>query len=89
MMFWDNGMGLWGMLFMLVGGLLFWGLIITGIVVLVRHLGRTGQPAGPADVGAGAEQLLAQRYARGEIDEDEYTKRLSVLSATKTQRSGG
>ncbi|WP_454852341.1 SHOCT domain-containing protein [Promicromonospora soli] len=89
MMYWDNGMGLWGMLFMLVGNLLFWGLIITGIVLLVRYLGRTGQPTGPADAGPSAQQLLAQRYARGEIDENEYTQRLSTLSATKARRSGG
>ncbi|WP_454850133.1 SHOCT domain-containing protein [Promicromonospora soli] len=91
MMYWDNGMGLWGMLFMLVGSLLFWGLIITGIVLLVRYLGRTGQPARPADADDAdtAAQQLAQRYARGEIDEDEYTERLSVLSSTKARRSGG
>jgi putative membrane protein len=82
-------MGLWGILFMLVGSLLFWGLIITGIVLLVRYLGRTGQPARPADADAAAQQLLAQRYARGEIDQNEYTQRLSVLSSTKARRSGG
>lgn len=89
MMYGDNGMGLWSMLFMLVGSLLFWGLIITGIVLLVRYLGRTGQPARPADEGPSAHHLLAQRYARGEIDENEYTQRSSVLSSTKARLPGG
>lgn len=89
MMYGANGMGLWGMLFMLVGSLLFWGLITTGIVLLVRYLGRTGQPARPADIGPSAQYLLAQRYARGEIDENEYTQRMSVLSSTMARRSGG
>ena len=33
------------------------------------------KPAAPGD----PEQLLAERYARGEIDEIEYAQRLSVL----------
>jgi putative membrane protein len=31
--------------------------------------------------GGGAEQVLSERYARGEIDEEEYRERLSVLRA--------
>jgi putative membrane protein len=81
MMYWGNGMGGWGMLLMMFSGLLFWGLIIAGIVLLVRSMGRGGQP-GPAVDQASAQtpqRVLADRFARGEIDEDEYTRRLQVL----------
>jgi putative membrane protein len=32
--------------------------------------------------GSGPEQLLAERFARGEIDESEYRARLDVLAGT-------
>lgn len=34
-----------------------------------------------ADVRPAAERLLAERYARGEIDDDEYARRQRVLHA--------
>lgn len=81
MMYWGNGG--WGMMLTMVfGNLLFWGLIITGIVLLVRSLGRTGPAAAPGTVARHTPQaLLAERYARGEIDDDEYAHRLQVLNA--------
>jgi putative membrane protein len=80
MMYWGNGG--WGMMLtMIFGNLLFWGLIITGIVLLVRSLGRTGAPAAPGTASRPTPQaLLAERYARGEIDDDEYAHRMQVLN---------
>lgn len=80
MMYWGGGG--WGMAFMTIGTLLFWGLVIAGIVLLVR---RTG--VGPPDTFSRREtptpqQLLAARFARGEIDEEEYNRRLQVLDHT-------
>jgi len=64
---------------MTVGMVAFWGLLITLTVVLLRGLNR------PADRAYGPrpspEQLLAERFARGEIDEDEYRRRLVTLTA--------
>jgi putative membrane protein len=80
MMYWGNGG--WGMMLtMIFSNLLFLGLIITGIVLLVRSLGRTGPVvAAPATAGRSTPQmLLAERYARGEIDDDEYAHGLRVL----------
>jgi len=56
------------------------GLIITGIVVLVRYLSR-GELQGGARAAdrPTAEQVLAERFARGEIDEEEYRRRLDTL----------
>ena len=90
MMYWGNGMGGWGMVLMTVSGLLFWGLIIAGIVLLVRSTGRGGQPGVVAGQAPTPQQVLADRFARGEIDEDEYTRRLQVLGgAASTRRPGG
>lgn len=60
------------------GGLmmLLWVLLVVAmVVVLVRAFDRR-DPAAPT---ADAEQVLAGRYARGEIDETEYRARLAVL----------
>lgn len=89
---WGYGWG-WGAWFaMSVMMIVFWGLVIAGIVVLVRSLGGTRQDHRPGPDGGrtSAEELLAERFARGEIDEDEYTRRLQVLSsAARTRGSGG
>lgn len=82
MMVWGNGMGGWAMVFMSLGNLLFWGLLITGVVLLVRRPGpRTAVPGATA-VALTPRQVLADRFARGEIDQDEYTSRLRVLDET-------
>ena len=97
MMYWNGGMGVWGWVFMGVGFVLFWGAVVTGIVLLVRTLGRgpahpqgpmpgawPGGPSGPA--APRPEDVLADRFARGEIDEAEYRSRLDVL---RQHRGGG
>ena len=77
MMWWyGNGMGGWGYVLMMVSNVLFWGLIIFGAVVLVRYLARGDRAVGPRLT---PEQLLAERFARGEIDEGEYHQRLTIL----------
>lgn len=81
-MMWGYGSGMgWGAILMTVSTLLVLGLIGYGLVVLVRYLnpgpGRTACGSGPAD--SGAEELLARRFAAGEIDEQEYRRRLEVL----------
>ncbi|MCI2417974.1 SHOCT domain-containing protein [Saccharopolyspora sp. K220] len=56
---------------------LFWALVIAAIIALVRYLQRTGR----VERGTvSAEELLAERFARGEIDEEEYRRRLETLS---------
>jgi putative membrane protein len=82
MMYWGNGMGGGGMVLMTVASLLFWGLVIAGILALVRYASRGAQPAAPAIQGPTPHQVLAERFARGDIDEDEYTRRLQVLGTT-------
>jgi putative membrane protein len=83
MMWFGDHMSGWGYALMGIGTILFWGLIVAGIVVLVRYLGRSEQHGSVrlADRPA-PEQLLAERFARGEIDEEEYRRRLDTLRAS-------
>ncbi|MET8949966.1 SHOCT domain-containing protein [Streptomyces sp. NPDC004393] len=87
-MMWYGGWGGW--FFMAVITVAFWALLIVGILALVHYSHRTrpGQRPDAPSSGTGgfgwgtdrrAEDLLAERFARGEIDEDEYRRRLSVL----------
>ncbi|MFF4580177.1 SHOCT domain-containing protein [Streptomyces sp. NPDC001389] len=87
-MWYDGGWGWGGWFFVAIVMVLFWALVIAGIVVLVRYLagGHHGHQGGPpppsGEPGWGsrrAEDLLAERFARGEIDEDEYKRRLALL----------
>jgi putative membrane protein len=59
-------------------------LILIGIVVALVALSRRTGRGGPA-VTPTATELLDQRYARGEIDDDEYFQRLSVLDSSREQ----
>jgi putative membrane protein len=70
MFMWGAG-GLVMMLMMLV----FWGLIIAGLVVGLRWLIGQGHP-GRRDE---AMEILRQRYARGEIDKQEFDSRARDL----------
>lgn len=81
MMFWDgSGLGGWGVVLMTVSMVLFWALVIAAVVALIRLAGRDDR--GTVDHRAWVpdpEEVLAQRYARGEIDQQDYHERLDVL----------
>ena len=66
--------GPWHMLMPLV----ILGLIVAGIVFLVRHL----WPGSSAPHRRSALDVLDDRYARGEIDREEYMKRRSDISGS-------
>ncbi|GAA1274547.1 hypothetical protein GCM10009646_71790 [Streptomyces aureus] len=87
-MWYDGGWGWGGWFFMAVFMVLFWALVIFGIVALVRYFSgahhdhRFERSPSSGEPGWGtrrAEDLLAERFARGEIDEDEYKRRLALL----------
>ena len=79
MMYWGSGMGGWGMILMTVSTLLFLGLITAATVAVVRYSARSAHHGPPIAHGPAPQQLLAERFARGDIDEDEYARRLQVL----------
>lgn len=78
MMVWYGGhMGWWGYAAMGIGMVLFWALVIGGIVVMVRLA--VSSPTAPAPPQLTAEQILAARFASGELTETEYRDRLAIL----------
>jgi len=79
MMYWyGNGMSGWGYAVMTIGVVLFWAVAILGGIALVRHLTRA---AGAASVST-PEQVLAERFARGEIDDEEFDRRRKALRSS-------
>jgi len=59
---------------------LWWILLIVGIALLVKWL--VGAAAQRRGAGEGsARQILAERYARGEIEREEFEKRRRDLGA--------
>ncbi|WP_394551463.1 SHOCT domain-containing protein [Agromyces sp. MMS24-JH15] len=73
----------WGWMFFLIP--LFW---ILFFVLLFTFLGRRWRRAawsgdGPPWARGGAEHTLAERFAQGDIDEQEYRARLEVLRANR------
>lgn len=76
-----GGNGIWGAsILMTVAMVVFGAMLITAVVLTVRYL-VSSPGAGSAAVGgpSGAERLLAERYSRGEIDDDEYQQKLTLL----------
>jgi putative membrane protein len=65
----------------MIGGwimmLVFWGLIIAGIVVLVRTL--TGRSAFGQSDPDGALEILRRRYATGEIAREQFEEMKRTL----------
>lgn len=83
-MMWYGGTGWgWGGWFMMAAMMVvFWGLVIAAGFAAVRYLSPNNPPRpGATDAleRKRAEDILAERYARGEIDDDEYRKRLTLL----------
>lgn len=73
----DNGAG---HVLMMLGMLLFWALVVAAVVWVVRQDNSRNWSAGrTAPSERTAQQMLAERFARGEIDENEFTSRLAAL----------
>ena len=79
MWWYGNGMGGWSVALMMIGTLLPWALVVLGGVALLRHGARAQRAATPGPRPT-PEQLLAERFARGEIDEQEYRSRLDTVT---------
>ncbi len=58
--------------FGMIGGMiLFWAVLIVLAVLLVHGLFRTNRPTSTSEL-LSARQILEQRYARGEINQEQY-----------------
>lgn len=64
----------WGMGFGMISVVLFWVLVILGIVILVKWI--SGASSGPGQTAAKtALDILKERYARSEIGRDEFEQK--------------
>jgi putative membrane protein len=79
MMNWDSGWGVGGWLAMSLMMFVVWGLPIALVVWAVRSSFHRDRPSETTTPRPDAEQVLAERYARGEIDESEFAHRREVL----------
>ncbi len=61
------------------GSILFLALIVIGVVLLVRPPSR-GEGGRDDDA---ARRILDERFARGEIDEEEYEQRRKILGTRR------
>jgi putative membrane protein len=74
------GAGGWAHWVWMAETFLLWALVITAVVLVVRHLVSLGGANASPGTGAHREEgLLAERYARGEIDDSDYQQRMTVL----------
>lgn len=80
-MMWDwGGFGAFWMIVMMLSMIIFWGLVIAGIVFAIRYLS-TGSPGPRPEGKSNALELLNERYARGEIDTAEYEEKKRQLAS--------
>jgi putative membrane protein len=77
----DWGAGWW--IVMALGMVLFWGLVIVGVVWLVRSL-----PWRADQRGAGPIEVLERRLAAGEISADDYRERRAILEGKQPPQRG-
>jgi putative membrane protein len=80
-MMWGYGYGdgSWvGWLVMGIVMLVFWGLVVAGVIFLVRYLGHGRDQR----AGSDALRILDERFARGEIDADEYSGRRQLIGSS-------
>lgn len=73
MMWWGDQWGWGAWLAMAVSMLGFWALVIWAVTTVVRSTDARGS--------RDAEGILAERFARGEIDDEEYEHRRDLLRA--------
>lgn len=81
-MYFNHDMGWWSYAGMGVGMVVFWSAVLFGIIVTVMYVFRD-RPSmtPPSPQSPPAEEILAARFARGEIDETDYEQRIALLRA--------
>ncbi len=71
----------WWWIPMMVGMALFWGLVIVGIVWLIRSGGGSS-----AEKKMSAVEVLERRFAEGDLTVEEYRERRAVLTGRPDAR---
>ena len=79
--YYHGGWGLGEWLAMSAMMLVVWGSLIALLLWAARNFRSGAGQAGSR--GAGPDKVLAERFARGDIDEDEFRRRLELLQSTR------
>jgi len=76
---WHYGMmgGGWGIFMMMISMVLFWGLIIGGVILLVRFI----FPQFGSKTAEDSLEILKRRYARGEIEKEKFESKKRDIMA--------
>jgi putative membrane protein len=74
MMWWHDDWTWWGWLAMTISMLAFWAMVVIGVVWAIRSI-QTGSTPARVD----ARDILRERFARGEITDDEFRRAMSTL----------
>ena len=70
-----------GRITLIVTTVAFWALVVFGIVALFRGT-RDSRPRSPRRDADSAQHILDERFARGDIDAEEYHRRQQELHST-------
>jgi putative membrane protein len=79
---WNQGWGWGGWILMVLVMVMFWAMVITLVILAIRYFTSDRTSAGTTRPVPGpnrADDLLAERFARGEIDEEEFRRRMALL----------
>ena len=76
MWYWHGELGWVGWTVMVLSMVAFWGLVIWGVLALTR----SGSDRRAPTQALTPDQVLAHRFAAGEIDADSYQRARSVLA---------
>ena len=80
MMGYDGGGWFWGMAFHGFSAILFIAILIAVLILLFRWFGAGHQVHSSTSPAGSALDILNARYARGEIDRDDYLQRKADMS---------
>ena len=69
--------GGWGIFMMMISMVLFWGLIIGGVILLVRFI----FPQFGSKTAEDSLEILKRRYARGEIEKEKFESKKRDIMA--------
>jgi putative membrane protein len=84
MMDWDGGWGVVGWIGMGLMMVSIWVIPIAVVVWLVVRGSRNDRVTGTTSPTSHPEEVLADHFARGEIDADEFNRRRELLSSVRS-----